>query len=48
MPAAECTRQARQREGGRRRTVLDGGRANIEDFDRVLALVESAERRIQR
>jgi hypothetical protein len=48
MPAAECTRQARQSEAGRRRTVLDRGRATVEDFDRVIAFLDSAERRIKR
>jgi hypothetical protein len=48
MPAAECTRQARQSEVGRRRTVLDRGRATVEDFDRVIALLENAEKRIKR
>src|SRR5262249_11057099 len=42
MPAAECTRQARQSEIGWR-TVLDRGRPTVEDFDQVLALLESAE-----
>jgi len=48
MPAAECTRQARQSEAGRRRTVLDRGRPAVEDFDRVLALLERAEKQIKR
>jgi hypothetical protein len=48
MSAAECTRQARQSEVGRRRTVLDHGRPTVEDFDRVLTLLENAERRIKR
>ena len=48
MSAAECTRQARQSEVGRRRTVLDRGRPTVEDFDRVLTLLENAERRIKR
>jgi hypothetical protein len=47
MSAAECTRQARQSEVGRRRTVLDRGRPTVEDFDRVLALLESAEKRMK-
>lgn len=48
IPAAECTRQARQSEVGQRRTVLDRGRPTVEDFDRVLALLESAEKRMKR
>jgi hypothetical protein len=48
MPAIECTRRARQDELNRRRTVLDRGRPTIEDFDRVIALLESAEKRIHR
>ena len=48
MSAADCTRQARQAEVGQRRTVLDRGRPTVEDFDRVLALLESAEERIKR
>ncbi|HKE82403.1 MAG TPA: DUF6438 domain-containing protein [Vicinamibacterales bacterium] len=48
MSAAECTRQARQGELNRRRTVLDRGRPTVEDFDRVLALLEGAERQIKR
>ena len=47
MTAADCTRQARQSEAGRRRTVLDRGAPTVEDFDRVLALLESAEKRIK-
>jgi len=48
VPAAECTRQARQSEAGRRRTVLDRGRRTAEDFDRVLALLESAQTQMKR
>jgi hypothetical protein len=40
MSAADCTRQARQSEAGRRRTVLDRGRPTVADFERVLALLE--------
>ena len=40
MSAAECTRRARQDELNRRRTVLDRRRPTVEDFDRVLALLE--------
>lgn len=46
MSAAECTRQARESEVGRRRTVLDRGRPTVDDFDRVLALLERAEKRM--
>lgn len=48
MSAVECTRQARQSELSRRRTVLDRGRPTVEDFDRVIAFLESAEKRIHR
>jgi hypothetical protein len=48
MSAAECTRRARQDELNRRRTVLDRGRPTVEDFDRVLALLEAAEKQIKR
>ena len=48
VSAADCTRQARQSEAGGRRTVLDRGRPTVEDFDRVLALLESAEKQIKR
>jgi hypothetical protein len=48
MSAADCTRRARQDELNRRRTVLDRGRPTVEDFDRVLALLESAEKQIKR
>jgi hypothetical protein len=48
MSAAECTRQARQSEVGGRRTVLDRGRPTVDDFDRVLTLLENAVRRIKR
>jgi len=44
IPAAECTRQSRQLEVGKRRTALDRGSPTLEDFDRVLALLENAER----
>ena len=42
MSAIECTRQARRDELNRRRTVLDRGRPTVEDFDKVIALLESA------
>ena len=45
MPALECTRQARQVEVNHRRTVLDRGRPTVEDFDRVISLLENAEKR---
>lgn len=48
VPAAECTQQARRSEVGRPRTVLDRGRRTVEDFDRVLALLESAQMQIKR
>jgi hypothetical protein len=48
MSAAACARRARQDELNRRRTVLDRGRPTVEDFDRVLALLESAEKQITR
>jgi hypothetical protein len=48
MSAADCTRQARQTEAGMRRTVLDRGRPTVEDFDRVLELLERAEKQIKR
>jgi hypothetical protein len=48
ISAAECTRRERQDELNRRRTVLDRGRPTAEDFDRVLALLEGAEKQIKR
>lgn len=48
MSAADCTRRARQDELHRQRTVLDRGRPTVEDFDRVLALLESAGKQINR
>ena len=48
MSAADCTRQARQSNVGRRRTVLDRGAPTVEDFDRVLTLLENAEKRVKR
>jgi len=48
MSAADCTRQARQSEVGRRRTVLDRGAPTVEDFARVLALLENAEKQMKR
>jgi hypothetical protein len=47
-PAADRARQRRQAEAGSRRTVLDRERPTVEDFDRVLASLESAEKRIKR
>jgi ankyrin repeat protein len=43
LSAAECARRTRQVEVNRARTVLDRGRPTVADFDRVLALLESAE-----
>lgn len=48
MSAAECTRRARQDEQNRRRTVLDRGRPTTDDFDKVIALLENAEKRRNR
>jgi hypothetical protein len=48
MSAAECTRRARQDGLNVRRTILDRGRPTVEDFDRVLALLESAEKPVKR
>ena len=48
MSAAECTREARQSQVGQRRTDVDPGRPAVADFDHVLALLESAEKRIKR
>ena len=49
VSAAECTRQARQAEASySRRTALDRGRPTVEDFDRVLALLGDAEKRMKR
>jgi ankyrin repeat protein len=48
MSALECTTPTRQREAGWRRTVLDRGRPTVEDFDRVIGLLENAEKRIKR
>jgi hypothetical protein len=48
MSAAQCAQQAHRNEVGRRRTVLDRGQPTAEDFGRVIALLETAERRIRR
>ena len=48
MSAAECTREARENQVGQRRTDIDRGRPAVADFDHVLALLESAEKRIKR
>jgi len=48
MSALECAQQARQAEARRRRTVLDRGLPTVEDFDQVIALLESADKRIRR
>ena len=45
ISALECTRQARQGRASRPRTVLDRGGPTINDFDRVIALLESARER---
>jgi hypothetical protein len=47
MSAVECTRQARQSEASRRRTVLDRGAPTVEDFDQVIALLEGAAKRVK-
>jgi hypothetical protein len=46
--ALECTRQVRQDELNSRRTALDRGRPTVADYDRVIALLENAEKRIKR
>jgi ankyrin repeat protein len=48
MSPLECARQARRDEARRRRTVLDRGLPTVEDFDQVIALLESADKRIRR
>lgn len=48
MSAAECTRTSRRVEMTRQRTVLDRERPTVEDFDRVLALLEAAEKPMRR
>jgi hypothetical protein len=48
ISAIDCTRQARQSALIRRPTVLDRDRPTTEDFDRVIQLLEDAERRIRR
>jgi hypothetical protein len=45
MSAIACTREARQQELNLQRTVLDRGRPTVEDFDKVIALLESADKR---
>ena len=45
---SQCTRRARQDEMNRRRTVLDRGRPTVGDFNQVIALLEIAEKRINR
>jgi hypothetical protein len=42
MSAVECARQASQFELNWQRTILDRGRPTVEDFDKVIALLESA------
>jgi hypothetical protein len=41
LPAIECARRARAGELNRRRTILDRDRPTTEDFDKVIALLES-------
>jgi protein-tyrosine phosphatase len=48
MSAIASTRQARQQELNLRRTVLDCGPPTVQDFDQVIALLETAEKRINR
>jgi hypothetical protein len=48
VTAAECARQRRQSAMSRRRTAFDRNQSAVEDFDRVLALLENAEKRIKR
>lgn len=44
MSALECARQARRDEMNHRRTVLDRGRPTVQDFERVISLLETAEK----
>jgi hypothetical protein len=46
--AIDCAREARQTEVNAPRTVLDRGRPTVEDFDRVIALLQKAEEPIKR
>jgi hypothetical protein len=49
MSALACTREARQTEANRRLTARSvSGRPSVEDFDQVIALLESAEKRLKR
>jgi hypothetical protein len=48
IPAAECARRARQDTLNHRPTVLDRGMPTVEDFDRVIALLQRAEERSKR
>jgi hypothetical protein len=48
MSAVECTRRARQDEMNRQRTILDRGRPTVDDFDQVIALLDNAEKRVNR
>jgi Domain of unknown function (DUF6438)/Ankyrin repeats (3 copies) len=48
IPAAECARRERQDTLNHRRTVLDRGMPTVEDFDRVIALLQRAEERSKR
>jgi ankyrin repeat protein len=47
-PALECTRKARADYMRMRRTVLDEGLPSVDDFDRVIALLETADTRTKR
>jgi hypothetical protein len=44
ISAVECTRQARESRANRPRTLLDRGLPTVEDFDRVIALLEKAQK----
>jgi hypothetical protein len=48
MSAADCARQQRQMEADGHGTVRGRGAPSVEDFDRVLALLESADKSIKR
>jgi Domain of unknown function (DUF6438)/Ankyrin repeats (3 copies) len=48
MSALDCARRSRQSEINGQRTILDRGRPTVEDFDQVIALLETAEKRIKR
>jgi hypothetical protein len=48
MSALECTRRVRQGALARQRTVFDSGQPTVDDYDRVIALLEQAEKPIKR